>query len=99
MARRPLTTAQRAEGLRLASALVAARKAVGLSQQALSTQSGVALDSVRAIEHKRVPGTSFVTVARLARSLDIDLNELARETLNDVSILDGGASSADRFRD
>ena len=67
-------------GARLASALAQGRRRAGLTQQALAVRAGVDVDLVRKIERMAVTEPGFFTVADLARSADVDMNELAERT-------------------
>ena len=77
MPRPKLTDAERARGEQLAQALTRARERSKLSQDALATEAGVALDSLRKIEQAHIASPGFFVVADLASRLNITLDELA----------------------
>lgn len=49
---------------------------VGWSQETLARESGLSVANVRRLESGNSPSASFVTIGRLARSLDLSLDEL-----------------------
>jgi transcriptional regulator with XRE-family HTH domain len=81
MGRRQITSQQRAEGQRLAASLRDARKRLPTAQTELAANSGVSIDTIRAVEGNRVASPSFFTVARLARELGVTLDGLADDVL------------------
>jgi transcriptional regulator with XRE-family HTH domain len=81
MGRQAVTKEQRAEGQRLAAALQAARLACEKPQTKLANESGVSIDTIRAVERNRITAPSFFTVARLARELELTLDTLAKNAL------------------
>ncbi len=76
MVRPPLTPAERDRGRRLGALLRAARG--HRSPAAVAAASGVSLEALRKIESGRVPTPAFFTVAALARTLGLPLDELSR---------------------
>lgn len=65
------------EVMTIAELLKDRRKALDLTQEELAEKSGVPLGSVRNYEQgHRIP--SIATAAKLARALDLDLNEFAK---------------------
>lgn len=52
-------------------------------QAAVARGSGVSVDHIRALEGGRIPTPSFVTVARIARQLELRLDAVADETIKD----------------
>lgn len=83
MARKPLSADQRAEGERLAAFLKQARVRLQREQAAIARSTGVSLDHIRALEGGRISTPSFVTVARIARQLELGLDSVADETIRD----------------
>jgi len=81
--RRPAKTAERSAVPRLGAVLRDARKAAGLSAQAVAEASGLSIDTVRSIESGRTASPAFVTVARLASVLNVSLDSLSEATLVD----------------
>lgn len=75
MVRPPLTAAERERGRRLGALLRSARGT--RSPAEVAAASGVGLETLRKIESGRVPTPAFFTVAALARTLDLPLDELA----------------------
>lgn len=68
---------ERARGRALGARLRLARDASGMSARAVSGESAVPLDTVRAIEAGRVANPGFFTVAALARAVQVGLDTLA----------------------
>ncbi|QKT08003.1 helix-turn-helix transcriptional regulator [Gordonia sp. X0973] len=81
--RHPAKTAPHRAVPRLGAVLRDARKAAGLSAQAVAEASGLSIDTVRSIESGRTASPAFVTVARLAAVLDVSLDSLSGATLVD----------------
>jgi transcriptional regulator with XRE-family HTH domain len=79
--RHAVTEEERAAGRRLAAALQEARRASEKPQTELAHDSGVSIDTIRAMEGNRVTSPSFFTVARLARELAVKLDALADNAL------------------
>jgi transcriptional regulator with XRE-family HTH domain len=77
MVRPPLSPEERERGRRLGALLRAARGARPPAEVAMA--SGVSPEALRKIESGRVPTPAFFTVAALARTLDLPLDELAAE--------------------
>ena len=77
MVRRPLTELQRERGRALGRVLQRARGDRNAAEVAF--RAGISLDTLRKIERGAMPTPAFFTVAALARVLDLDLAELARE--------------------
>jgi ribosome-binding protein aMBF1 (putative translation factor) len=80
--RKRTTDEQRREGERLAHRLRHARLDLGQDQVELARTTGLAVDTIRALEGNRTASPSFFTVARLARDLGLDLDELARDAMS-----------------
>jgi hypothetical protein len=75
MVRPPLTPAERDRGRRLGALLRTARGDRTPGEVAVA--SGVSLEALRKIESGRVPTPAFFTVAALARTLALPLDQLA----------------------
>jgi transcriptional regulator with XRE-family HTH domain len=75
MVRPPLTPAERERGRRLGALLRTARGERTPGEVAAA--SGVSLETLRKIESGRVPTPAFFTVAALARTVGLPLDELA----------------------
>ena len=60
----------------LAARFKATRIERGWSQELLAREAGVSTANVRRLESGNSPATSFVTVGRIARSLDLSLDTL-----------------------
>jgi transcriptional regulator with XRE-family HTH domain len=75
MVRTPLTDDERERGLTLGRTLQRARG--GRSAAEVALVAGISLDTLRKIERGAIPTPAFFTVAALARTLDLDLNDLA----------------------
>ena len=81
MVRTPLTDEQRDRGRALGQVLRAARgprSAAGVAHEA-----GISLDTLRKIERGAIAAPAFFTVAALARTLGLDLADLARTLMPD----------------
>jgi transcriptional regulator with XRE-family HTH domain len=76
MTRRPIAEAERRHGERLGRILAERRERSGRSAAEVARASDVSLDAIRSLEMGRVPTPAFLTVAKLARVLDIGLDEL-----------------------
>ena len=76
MARRPIAEAERRHGERLGRILAERREGSRRSAAEIARASDVSLDAIRSLEMGRVPTPAFLTVAKLARVLDIGLDEL-----------------------
>jgi transcriptional regulator with XRE-family HTH domain len=74
MVRRPLTAADRERGVRLGEALRAARGE--RSGVEVAAAAGISVETLRKIEHGRIPTPAFFTVAAIARAVDIPLDAL-----------------------
>jgi transcriptional regulator with XRE-family HTH domain len=74
MVRPPLTDEDRERGLRLGQALRAARGE--RSGVEVAAAAGISVETLRKIEHGRVPTPAFFTVAAIARAVDIPLDAL-----------------------
>ncbi|MFT7839124.1 helix-turn-helix transcriptional regulator [Saccharothrix sp. BKS2] len=77
MVRQPLTPAERERGERLGQAL---RRARGpRSTTDVATAAGISVETLRKIEHGRIPTPAFFTVAALAHTVGLSLDHLCRE--------------------
>ncbi|HEX3788662.1 MAG TPA: helix-turn-helix transcriptional regulator [Pseudonocardiaceae bacterium] len=74
MVRPPLNDAERERGIRLGAALRAARGDRTSVQVAAS--AGVSVETLRKIEHGRVPTPAFFTVLAIASAVGLSLDEL-----------------------
>jgi transcriptional regulator with XRE-family HTH domain len=74
MVRPPLTEQDRERGIRLGEALRAARGE--RSGVEVAAAAGISVETLRKIEHGRVPTPAFFTVAAIARAVDIPLDAL-----------------------
>lgn len=83
MVRNPLTPEQIAAGRRLGARLREVRGTRALAEVAVS--AGISPETLRKIETGRMPTPAFATIAALARSLDVSLDELALVLDGDVA--------------
>jgi transcriptional regulator with XRE-family HTH domain len=75
MVRPPLTPLDRERGERLAALLREARGARSLG--AVAAAAGVPVETLRKIESGRVPTPAFFTIAALAATLELSLDQVA----------------------
>jgi transcriptional regulator with XRE-family HTH domain len=75
MVRPPLTPLDRERGERLAALLREARGPRSLG--AVAAAAGIPVETLRKIESGRVPTPAFFTVAALAATLDLSLDQVA----------------------
>lgn len=75
MVRVPLTPEEHERGERLGTLLRRARGEQGLVE--VATASGISPETLRKIETGRIPTPAFFTVAALAATLGLSLDELA----------------------
>ena len=64
---------------RLAQAVVAARKAMGLSQEAVARAAGISVNTVTAIEQGKVKDPAVSTMAALAAALETSIDRLVKK--------------------
>jgi transcriptional regulator with XRE-family HTH domain len=79
MVRPPLSEEDRERGIRLGERLRAARgerTSVSVAQAA-----GISVETLRKIEHGRVPTPAFFTVVAIARAIGVPLEALCEEPL------------------
>ncbi|GAA0742561.1 helix-turn-helix domain-containing protein [Dactylosporangium roseum] len=76
MTRKRTSEEDRGHGRRLGRLIAERRERRQLSAPDLARDSSVAIDTVRSLENGRVPTPAFLTVARLARVLELSLDEL-----------------------
>ncbi len=76
MPRQPSSAGELRFALWLAREIKARRIGRKWSQEQLAREAGVSTANVRRLESGTAPATSFVTVGRLSRSLDISLDTL-----------------------
>ncbi|WP_141280797.1 helix-turn-helix domain-containing protein [Pseudonocardia hydrocarbonoxydans] len=74
MVRVPLTPAERERGEQLGAVLRAARADRSLVE--VAAESGISPETLRKIETGRIPTPAFFTVAALAQTLGLSLDEL-----------------------
>jgi transcriptional regulator with XRE-family HTH domain len=74
MVRPPLSNAERERGIRLGSALRAARG--DRTSVEIAASAGVSVEALRKIEHGRVPTPAFFTVLAIAEAVGLPLDEL-----------------------
>lgn len=76
VSRRIASLTERDFAQRVADTIKAGRATRGWSQEHLARAAGVSSANVRRLESGTSPATSFVTIGRLARCLDVSLDEL-----------------------
>jgi transcriptional regulator with XRE-family HTH domain len=74
MVRPPLSEQDRARGSRLGELLRAARG--DRTTVEVAAQAGISVETLRKIEHGRVPTPAFFTVVAIARAVDVPLDSL-----------------------
>lgn len=77
--RTPHTADQRAFGTELGLVIAERRKEAKMSGQALAENARLSVDGLRKLETGQVPDPGFQTVLRLARSLDVTLDQLVEQ--------------------
>jgi transcriptional regulator with XRE-family HTH domain len=60
-----------------------AREQKGMTQEELEQLSGISQSMISALENGKIPNPTIGTVRALSQALDIDINELVKETNND----------------
>ena len=79
---RPTATAeQRQHGAALGRAIAGHRSAAGHSAEHIAGEANVSVETIRRIEQGRVANPGIFTVASIARTLGVDLSQLAAEGL------------------
>lgn len=76
MSRLPASATELVFAHAIADEVKTGRVGRGWSQEHLARHAGVSTANVRRLESGASPATSFVTIGRLARSLDISLDSL-----------------------
>lgn len=77
MVRQPLTQAEKVRGMRLGSRLRAARgERTGVE---VAAAAGISVETLRKIEHGRVPTPAFFTVVAIANAVGLPIDVLCRE--------------------
>jgi transcriptional regulator with XRE-family HTH domain len=79
MGRRPLNAEERAFGAAIGQVIAQRRTSANVTGQALASLAGVSVDGLRKLETGRVPDPGFRTVIRIADSLGLSLDQLARQ--------------------
>ncbi len=74
MVRPPLTAQDRERGIRLGEILRAARG--DRTTVEVAAKAGISVETLRKIEHGRVPTPAFFTVVAIARAVDLPLDTL-----------------------
>lgn len=97
MARRAASKSERRHGKFLGRLIGQERRQREWSASDLSRRSGVSVDAIRSLESGRVPTPSFLTIARLAESLGLDLDDLqarasGRDPIQEVHVDDVNTS-------
>ncbi|MGB3439886.1 MAG: helix-turn-helix transcriptional regulator [Actinophytocola sp.] len=77
MVRPPLSEQDRERGLRLGEILRAARG--DRTTVEVAAQAGISVETLRKIEHGRVPTPAFFTVVSIARAVGVPLDSLDLE--------------------
>ncbi|MEU9339240.1 helix-turn-helix transcriptional regulator [Streptomyces sp. NPDC048290] len=77
MVRTPLTPEERERGERLGRLLRTARGSRSMAE--IATHAGISAETLRKIETGRAPTPAFFTVAALADTLGLSMDEVARE--------------------
>ncbi len=79
MVRPPLSQQDRERGIRLGERLRAARGE--RSGVEVAAQAGISVETLRKIEHGRVPTPAFFTVVAIARAVGVPVEALCEEPL------------------
>lgn len=79
MARKSLSRAERDHGRQLGRRLSAIREERGMSAQDVAVSAKLSVDTLRSIETGRLPTPGFLTVARIATTLNLSLDQLHRD--------------------
>jgi transcriptional regulator with XRE-family HTH domain len=95
MVRVPLTPADRERGERLGSLLREARGARSLAD--VATEAGISAETLRKIETGRIPTPAFFTVAALAGTLGLSLDELVTAAAPAFRLLAAESASQQRL--
>jgi DNA-binding XRE family transcriptional regulator len=74
MVRPPLSKADRARGIRLGALLRAARGARTTVE--VAAEAGISAETLRKIEHGRIPTPAFFTVVAIARAVQLPIDAL-----------------------
>lgn len=84
MPRLSATPEDRKFGRHLADQLQQKRGDLGKSREAIARVAGISAANLRRLETEGSPAVAFVTVGRLARALDLDLEMLFNSSMNGV---------------
>jgi transcriptional regulator with XRE-family HTH domain len=93
MVRMPLTPADVERGRRLGAVLRRARG--GRSMLRVALDAGVSPETLRKIETGRVATPAFSTIAAIADSLDLSLDDVWREVASLTGAVEGQSSAAE----
>ncbi len=77
MVRQPLTQAEKVRGMRLGEVLRAARGE--RTSVEVAAEAGISVETLRKIEHGRVPTPAFFTVVAIARVVGVPIDALAAD--------------------
>jgi transcriptional regulator with XRE-family HTH domain len=77
MGRQPLSKAEHARGVRLGQVLRAARG--NRSGVEVAAAAGISVETLRKIEHGRVPTPAFFTVVAIARAVNLPIDTLCAD--------------------
>jgi transcriptional regulator with XRE-family HTH domain len=77
MVRQPLTQAEKVRGRRLGEVLRAARGE--RTSVEVAAEAGISVETLRKIEHGRVPTPAFFTVVAIARVVGVPIDALATD--------------------
>ena len=91
MTRKSASTQEREHGERLGRLIAESRLLHEYSAPELAQASGVSIDALRSLENGRVPTPGFLTIARLAESLDLSLDRLHADASEGPRDRAGGA--------
>jgi transcriptional regulator with XRE-family HTH domain len=79
MVRPPLSQQDRERGIRLGELLRAARG--GRTSVEVAQEAGISVETLRKIEHGRVPTPAFFTVVAIARAVGVGVETLCEDGL------------------
>jgi transcriptional regulator with XRE-family HTH domain len=79
MVRPPLSKQDRERGIRLGELLREARG--DRTTVEVASQAGISVETLRKIEHGRVPTPAFFTVVAIARAIDVPIDSLCLDAV------------------